>query len=128
MSTAMTSSAVAEKTTHVRAAKPSFFGLVGGELFKIRRQWTTWIMLILFMGLTFAPYLIAFLENNIKGVITAPGGYYVYSQVAAGLAVMRIFGGFFILILTARTIGQEYQLGTIRIVLARGVGRVQLLL
>ncbi len=41
---------------------------------------------------------------------------------------MRIFGGFFILILTARTIGQEYQLGTIRIVLARGVGRVQLLL
>lgn len=128
MSTAMTSSALAEKTTHVRAAKPSFFGLVGGELFKIRRQWTTWIMLILFMGITFAPYLIMFLESNIKDVITAPGGDYAYSRIAAGLALVRIFGGFFILILTARTIGQEYQLGTIRIVLARGVGRVQLLL
>ena len=40
---------------------------------------------------------------------------------------VRVFTGFFLLILTARMIGQEYQLGTIRVLLARGVGRLQLL-
>jgi ABC-2 type transport system permease protein len=128
MSTLASSPAIVEKDTVLRASKPSFFGLVRGELFKISRQWTTWIMLVLFMGVIFLPYLIMFVEKDIKEIITAPGGEYFYSRVAAGLALIRIFGGFFLIILTARTIGQEYQLGTIRILLARGVGRVQLLL
>ena len=40
---------------------------------------------------------------------------------------VRVFTGFFLLILTARMIGLEYQLGTIRVLLSRGVGRLQLL-
>lgn len=128
MSTTVTSSVRAEKQSRLHTSKPSFFGLVGGELFKIRCQLTTWLMLILFMGAVFLPYLIMFVETNIQSVILAPGGDYFYSRVAAGLALVRVFGGFFIVILTARVIGQEYSLGTIRIVLARGVGRVQLLL
>lgn len=122
------SPAIVEADTVVHASRPSFFGLVRGELFKISRQWTTWIMLVLFIGVLFLPYLIMFVENGIKDIVTAPGGGYFYGRVAAGLALIRIFGGFFLVILTARTIGQEYQLGTIRILLARGVGRVQLLL
>ena len=117
-----------ETDVRLHTAKPSFFGLVRGELFKISRQWTTWIMLILFIGAVFLPYIIMFAESNIKQVVLASGADYIYSRVAAGLALLRIFGGFFMLILTARVIGQEYQLGTIRIILSRGVGRVQLLL
>lgn len=128
MSMLASSPAIVEADTVVHASRPSFFGLVRGELFKISRQWTTWIMLVLFIGVLFLPYLIMFVENGIKDIVTAPGGGYFYGRVAAGLALIRIFGGFFLVILTARTIGQEYQLGTIRILLARGVGRVQLLL
>lgn len=115
-------------TENLRSARPSFFGLVRGELFKIRRQWTTWIMLFLYIGVMFLPYLVMFAESDIKSVILEPGAAYFYGRVAAGLALVRVFSGFFLIILTARTLGQEYQLGTIRIVLARGVGRVQLLL
>lgn len=128
MSTVATPSEISTRETRLHASKPSFFGLVRGELFKMNRQLTTWIMLILFMGAIFLPYLIMFVESDIRTVIIAAGNDYVYSRVSAGLALLRIFGGFVVLILTARVIGQEYQLGTIRIVLARGVGRVQLLL
>lgn len=128
MSTVATTSEVVSKASRLHTSKPSFFGLVRGELFKINRQLTTWIMLILFIGAIFLPYLIMFIENDIKTVVTAPGNEYIYSRVSAGLALVRVFGGFVAVILTARVIGQEYQLGTIRIVLARGVGRVQLLL
>jgi ABC-2 type transport system permease protein len=124
----ITTSTYTEKRTDLHTAKPSFFGLVGGELFKIRRQWTTWIMLILFMGVIFLPYLVMFAESDIRNVIITSGTDYFYSRVAAGLALVRIFSGFFLVILTARVIGQEYSQGTIRIILARGVGRVQLLL
>src|SRR5437660_1199190 len=82
----------------------------------------------MFIGVIFLPYVLMFTENHLKEIITSPDASYFYGRVAAGLALLRIFGGFFVLILTARAIGQEYQLGTIRIVLARGVGRVQLLL
>jgi ABC-2 type transport system permease protein len=44
------------------------------------------------------------------------------------LQVFRIFSGIVLLILTSFTIGREYQYGTIRLLLARGVGRVPLLL
>ena len=40
---------------------------------------------------------------------------------------MRVFTSFFLLILTARVVGLEYQLGNIRVLLACGIGRLQLL-
>lgn len=128
MSTVATTSETTPSVSSLRSSKPRFFGLVRGELFKINRQWLTWIMLIFFMGFLFLPYLIMFVESDIKDIVTAPGNEYIYGRVSSGLAFMRIFGGFVLVILTARVIGQEYQLGTIRVVLARGVGRVQLLL
>ncbi len=128
MSTVTTTSELVATERSLHTSKPSFFGLVGGELFKINRQLTTWIMLVLFVGALCLPYLILFVATNTKEAITASGSDFLYSQGVAGLVVMRIFSGFFLIILTARVIGQEYQLGTIRVVLARGVGRVQFLL
>lgn len=50
-----------------------------------------------------------------------------FSIVEVALTILRVFGGITLLIITARAIGLEYQQGTIRVLLARGVGRVQLL-
>lgn len=128
MGTVITNSALTEQTIYSRNLRPSFIGLVRGELFKVVRQWTPWIALVLLLGILFLPYLIMFTDPNLKDIIDSRGNPYFYERVAAGLALLRAFGGIILLIVTARVIGQEYSLGTIRVVLARGVGRVQLLL
>jgi ABC-2 type transport system permease protein len=53
--------------------------------------------------------------------------HFFYNSIGLNFFVLRVFIGFFLLILTASVFGREYQAGTIRVLLARGVGRVQLL-
>lgn len=119
--------------TRLREARPSFFGLVGGELFKITRMGSTWITFILMLCFVAAPnILLMLIQTSITDKIKlgnspqALDGFYQLLQV--DFLMLRVFIGFFLIILTANVIGREYQLGTIRIILARGVGRVQLLL
>jgi len=111
----------------LRAARPSFFGLVRGEFLKVMRQWTTWILLVLLTGVTVLPYLVETVRPRFKADLANASLTVYYDQMAIGLSVLRVFTGFFLLIVTARMIGQEYQLGTIRVLLSRGVGRLQLL-
>ena len=125
MSAVMTSAP--SENIQLRTAKPSFFGLVRGEFLKVMRQWTTWILLILVVGVTVLPYLIETVRPRFKEAIASTPLVAYYDQMGIGLSVLRVFTGFFLLIVTARMIGQEYQLGTIRVLLSRGVGRLQLL-
>ncbi|MHB8599131.1 MAG: hypothetical protein ACYDER_20255 [Ktedonobacteraceae bacterium] len=129
MSAVMTTSTVGRTSLHT--ATPSFIGLVRGELFKIRKQWTTWIMLGVLVCIMALPNLVLMSVSAIKTRITSaqPGVQLdvLYRVTGIDLPIMRIFLGFFLLILTARVFGLEYQLGTIRIILGRGVGRLQLL-
>lgn len=111
----------------LRAAKPSFFGLVRGEFLKVMRQWTTWILLVLLVGVTILPYIIETVRPHFLTDIQSTPLTVYYDQMGIGLSVLRVFTGFFLLIITARMIGQEYQLGTIRVLLSRGIGRLQLL-
>ena len=111
----------------LRASKPSFFGLVRGEFLKVMRQWSTWILLILLLGVTILPYIIETVRPRFQADLTNATLSVYYDQMSIGLSVLRVFTGFFLLIVTARMIGQEYQQGTIRVLLARGVGRLQLL-
>lgn len=111
----------------LRAAKPSFFGLVRGEFLKVMRQWTTWILLALLVGVTILPYIIETVRPHFLTDIQSTPLTVYYDQMGIGLSVLRVFTGFFLLIITARMIGQEYQLGTIRVLLSRGIGRLQLL-
>lgn len=128
MSAAMTTTTVsAAEYQRLREAKPSFFGLVRGEFFKIMRQWTTWILLILLVGVMVLPYVIEPVRPRLGADITSAPLVFFYDQLATGLSIVRVFTGFFLLVMTARLIGQEYQLGTIRVLLSRGVGRLQLL-
>ncbi len=112
---------------HQQRIRPSFLGLVRGELLKISRQWSTWIMAVLLLGIICLPYLLQWTVPGTKDAILHQSSHFFYSRVETNLAVLRVFGGFFLIILTASVIGLEYQLGTIRIILARGVGRLQLL-
>jgi ABC-2 type transport system permease protein len=127
MSTAVVTSAPAEQTSKLHNATPSFFGTVGGEFFKIRRQWLTWIMLVLLLGVTILPYIIELTAPNVKTNIQTNPLHFFYNVLSIGMSIVRVFTGIFLLVMTARVIGLEYQLGTIRVLLSRGVGRLQLL-
>ena len=108
-------------------AKPSFFGTVRGEFFKISRQWTNWIMLVLLLGVIVLPFVIEMTAPNVKTNIQTNPLHFYYNLLSITLSILRVFTGIFLLILTARVVGLEYQLGTIRVLLSRGVGRLQLL-
>jgi len=111
----------------MHTSTPSFFGILRGELFKVTRLWSTWIMAVLLLGVIMLPYVITLTVPTAKDSLhNAPLDFFSV-RVESNLAVLRVFGGFYLLILTAQVIGLEYQLGTIRILLARGVGRLQLL-
>lgn len=108
-------------------AKPSFLGLVRGELFKISRQRITWFMLLVLAGLVCFPYVIGLGRGGLKDYITQAPLAVIYRDMAQGFFVLRVFSGTFLVLVTTRLIGMEYSSGTIRVLLSRGVGRMQLL-
>src|SRR5256885_12344493 len=122
-----TTPAASKEHLHLHDSTPSFFGLVRGEFFKILRQWTTWILLVLLLGVIILPYIIEFTVPNVKGNIQTDPLHFFYDILSVGLSIVRVFTGIYLLILAARVVGLEYQLGTIRVLLSRGVGRLQLL-
>ena len=120
--------------TSVRAARnpmhretPSFLGIMRGEFFKIGHQWATWVMAFLFFCVNLLPYILTFTSTHPASSLQNTPLTFYYNHFEGGLAIIRSFGGIFLIVLMATSIGQEYQLGTIRILLARGVARLQLL-
>ena len=126
MSTAVITPTPTEQI-QLHRAKPSFLGTVRGEFFKISRQWTNWIMLVLLLGVIVLPFVIEMTAPNVKTNIQTNPLHFYYNLLSITLSILRVFTGIFLLILTARVVGLEYQLGTIRVLLSRGVGRLQLL-
>ncbi|MBV9257017.1 MAG: ABC transporter permease [Ktedonobacteraceae bacterium] len=111
----------------VAASHPRFFGIVRGEIFKVKRMWSIWISLVLMLGAICLPYLITLSVKSQGDFLKKVPLQFFYDSMQQNLFVLRVFIGFFLLILTACVFGREYQLGTIRILMARGVGRLQLL-
>ncbi len=121
------SEATHPRTVAAHAGRPSFLGVMRGEWLKISRMWAFWIML----GLMVAGYALF-------AVILAAGGRLpdrlhaapldgLYVFMTSDLFLLRVFWGMMMIILTARLIGMEYSNGTIRVLLSRGVGQLQLL-
>lgn len=108
--------------------QPRFWGLVRAELLKLSRQWATWILLVLVLCFVAGIYFIelALGSASLKDELQRDPLSYLEIQLR-GLDILRVFAGVFLIVVAARCIGLEYQLGTIRILLARGVGRLQLL-
>jgi ABC-2 type transport system permease protein len=125
VSTIATNLAAEQKS--VAPSRPSFFGIVRGEIFKVTRMWSVWISLVLMLGIICLPYLITLAVKSQGDLLKQTPLQFFYDSMGQNLFVLRVFIGFFLLILTACVFGREYQLGTVRILLARGVGRLQLL-
>ena len=107
--------------------RASFMGLIRGELRKIVHLRITWALLGLFTLFVVGSQLILVAAPGTKDQLVAntPG---IFSNLVSGdLSILRVFSGIVSLVLAAHVIGLEYQQGTIRILLGRGVGRLQLL-
>lgn len=115
------------QTAGIRAARPSFFGIMRGEWIKLSRQWTFWIML----GLMVVGYILFTLilagGGNLSDRISREPQAVLYTFMESELFLLRVFWGMMVIVLTARLIGMEYSAGTVRVLLGRGVGRLQLL-
>lgn len=121
-------STAAPRTAIQTAAKPRVWGLLRGELFKIMHQRMNWVMLPILYFLCSVRWLALPLgRGDVKAQLAAQPYDVLHTLMADNLGIYRVFVGFFLIILTARAIGLDYQQGTIRIILARGVGRLQLL-
>jgi ABC-2 type transport system permease protein len=125
VSTTVTNLAAGQGT--VASARPRFFGIVRGEIFKVTRMWSVWISFVLLLGVICLPYLITVTVKEQGTILQKAPLHFFYGSIGQNFFVLRAFIGFFLIILTACVFGREYQLGTIRVLLARGIGRLQLL-
>ena len=114
--------------SRLHSSKPSFFGELRGEMFKISRRWMTWILLVPLLGAITMLHLLRVTDAGLKDLINHEQLKFYYDLVTQSFSMLRAFGGIYLIILTAYVFGLEFQYGTIRVLLSRGVGRVQLLL
>lgn len=106
----------------------SFASIVSSELMKMMWLRSTWIMLIVLISGTAILPLFNIADKYTHVVLLSNPVQYAYNyELSQNLPVFRVLSGFFALVVTAFAIGLEYQQGTIRVILGRGVGRVQFL-
>jgi ABC-2 type transport system permease protein len=125
------SASVASTTAGARrvagVARPSFPGLLRGELFKIAHMRIVWVMAALYAAAVVVVQLIWISNPQLRAQVHGDAFGTMLTFMEGDLSVVRVLGGIFTLILAAHVIGLEYQQGTIRILLGRGVGRLQAL-
>src|SRR5215467_1098366 len=112
----------------LREPHPSFLGSVGSEALKLARQGMLWAMLGLALFF-FAMLTAALLQaGNIRDQLNQHPAGFLFNLYDIYTAIFDAGSGIFLLIVTARLVGMEYSAGTIRVLLARGAGRLRLLL
>ena len=110
-----------------RQPMPRFMGVVRGELFKITRFRAVWIMGIALALILTLPWVALLLIPSQKAHLLNGPLTTITNNTQGNMALVRVFLGVLIAIVAVLAIGTDYQQGTIRIVLARGVARLQLL-
>jgi ABC-type transport system involved in multi-copper enzyme maturation permease subunit len=112
----------------VAVRRPRFFGIVRGEILKVSRQLSFWLMLggsfLLLAIITLAISSASNIQDQLK---TDPTGWAYGARDVFG-TIFQIGSGIFLLIVGSRLFAMEYSSGTIRVIYARGAGRLQLLL
>ncbi len=108
------------------AMHASFLGMMRGEFLKIARLF--WLLLSILTGMFLISFLLLSTSPGTKTDLQNTPLHFLYSMMESNLSAFRVLVGIVLLILTSFAVGREYQYGTIRILLARGAGRVQLLL
>ena len=106
--------------------RPSFLGAVRGELLKLSRQRALLAMLIggaLLFGFV---GLAIFSADNIRQTLKAQPLAFFFNALDIMGGLFDTGSGIILLVSASRLFGMEYSSGTIRILLARGTGRLQL--
>jgi ABC-type transport system involved in multi-copper enzyme maturation permease subunit len=127
MATTFISAATAQGLA-ARSERPQFLGMLRGEIFKLARQRFNWLTTLGFAGAVSVYYLFLLGNKSIKDNLQQFPYESFYHTMAREGAITRVFVGIVLMIATAMLIGFEYQHGTIRVLLSRGVDRVKLLL
>jgi ABC-type transport system involved in multi-copper enzyme maturation permease subunit len=108
--------------------RPSFFGAVRGEALKLSRQLSFWLMLAGAIVLLVIMTLAVSSAQNIQDQLKTDPTSWAYGARDIFGTVFQIGSGIFLLIIGSRLFAMEYSSGTIRILYARGMGRLSLLL
>jgi ABC-2 type transport system permease protein len=113
---------------------PRFDLLVRGELRKLSKQRANWLLVAVAVALAGVAGLVLSTSSGIwqaeaayRSTLQTDPAYWVHGIVAVSGMIIHIVGGALLLFASARLVGMEYSAGTIRVILARGVGRVRLL-
>jgi len=115
-------------TTVQARLRPSFIGAVRGEVLKVSRQLSFWLMLASSLLLLAVIVLAMTSAGNLQGQLSSdPLGFFYGARDVFG-TVFQIGSGIFLLIIGSRLFAMEYSSGTIRVLYARGIGRLRLLL
>lgn len=124
---ALAETAARVPTVTLRASRPSYLGAVRGEVLKVSRQGTTWAMLGVAV-LLFSIVTVALLgADQVRATLHRSPLTFFDNMLDVYLVLFDTGSGILLLIVTSRLIGMEYSSGTIRVLLARGTGRLQLL-
>jgi ABC-2 type transport system permease protein len=108
--------------------RPSFIGAVRGEALKISRQLSFWLMLAGSFVMLAVIVLAVTSSDSIRGQLTTDPPGFAYGERDVFGTIFQIGSGIFLLIVGSRLFAMEYSSGTIRILYARGTGRLHLLL
>jgi ABC-type transport system involved in multi-copper enzyme maturation permease subunit len=121
--------------------------LLRSEIFRLRRRWMTWILLLSVLVIAFVLYFIIFasaqaqiqaLQNGTSASTNGPPQTEGQlrqqlqalrpSQVMSfGLGIVSGFGSVLLIVFTASVFGNEFNWGTLRVILALGAGRERFL-
>lgn len=114
--------------------RPRFDLLVRGELRKLSLQRANWLLMALSALSAAVGGLVLSTSSGIwqaeaafRATLQTNPASWVHGVVVVGAVIVRIVEGALLLFAAARLVGTEYSAGTIRVVLALGVGRVRLL-
>jgi ABC-2 type transport system permease protein len=118
--------AVRAAGARAKTLRPSFVGAFRGEVLKLSRQRSLWALLIGGTLLLLVVSLAIFGNDSLKQQYQASQEHFWVNTLSV-LGTLFDFGaGIVLLISSSRLFGMEYSSGTIRVLLARGLGRVQL--
>lgn len=108
--------------------RPRFTGTVRGEILKLSRQLSFWLSIAGGIVLLAVIVLAISGADILKSQLLTDPTAWAYDKLESFGTVFQIGSGIFLLIFGARLIAMEYSAGTIRVVYARGTGRLRLLL
>jgi hypothetical protein len=108
--------------------RPSLPGAFRGEVLKVSRQLSVWLMILAGFGVLAIIVLASSTAGPFKGDLQHNPSAFMNDAVQIYGTVFQIGSGVVLLIVSARLIGMEYSSGTIRVLYARGIGRLQLLI